>query len=308
MCYLSKNVYFCIMKQQQEVTFQSLTANEDVQIGYSDNDIVVVDSIQQFTEVRAAHVAMNAIAICTQGKIRAQMSGSTIQLVKNQIAIVPQNVMVTDVMVSPDFDMKAMFFTTHILQSFLREKMNVWNGLMYIQRKHILTMDDVEFQFYTKFYDMLTLVIESGKDKPFCTEIIQSLLRGAVLGLCSSLTVKLHNPVTPSDRQSASNTHFQRFINLLNDAPVKHRTVEDYASELCISPKYLSMQCKKCSGKTASEWITEHVLEEIRFCLKQTDLSIKQICDRLGFPNTSFFGRYVKQHFGMPPIEYRNKG
>lgn len=296
------------MKQQQEITFQSLTSNEDVQIGYSDNDIVVVDSIQKFTEVRAAHVAMNAIVICTQGKIQAQMSGSTMQLVKNQIAIMPQNVMVTDVMISPDFDLKAMFFTNHILQSFLREKMNVWNELMYIQRKHILTMDDVEFQFYTKFYDMLTLVIESGKDKPFCTEIIQSLLRGAVLGLCSSLTVKLHTPITPAANQSASNTHFQRFINLLNEAPVKHRTVEDYASELCISPKYLSIQCKKYSGKTASEWITEHVLEEIRFCLKQTDLSIKQICHRLGFPNTSFFGRYVKQHFGMTPIEYRNKG
>ena len=36
------------MKQQQEITFQSLTTNEDVLIGYSDNDIVVVDSIQQF--------------------------------------------------------------------------------------------------------------------------------------------------------------------------------------------------------------------------------------------------------------------
>ena len=31
------------MKKQQEITFQSLTANGDVQIGYSDNDIVVVE-------------------------------------------------------------------------------------------------------------------------------------------------------------------------------------------------------------------------------------------------------------------------
>ena len=295
------------MKQQQVITFQSLTHNEDVQIGYSDNDIVVVDSIQQFTEVRSAHVAMNAIAICTQGKIQAQMSGSTMELHKNQIAIMPQNVMVADVMVSPDFDMKAMFFTTRILQSFLREKMHVWNDLMYIHRQHILTMDDVEIRFYTHFYDMLTLVIKEGKDKPFCTDIIQSLLRGAILGLCSSLMLKRHTAAITMTRQSASNIHFQRFINLLNNAPAKHRTVEEYASELCISPKYLSIQCKKCSGKTASEWITEHLLEEIRFCLKQTDLSIKQICARLEFPNPSFFGRFVKRHFGMTPVEYRNK-
>lgn len=27
----------------------------------------------------------------------------------------------------------------------------------------------------------------------------------------------------------------------------------------------------------------------------------------LGFPNASFFGKYVKQQFGMPPLEYRRK-
>ena len=44
-------VYFCSMKQHEEVTFQTLADNEDIQIGYSDNDIVVVDSIQQFEEI-----------------------------------------------------------------------------------------------------------------------------------------------------------------------------------------------------------------------------------------------------------------
>jgi AraC-like DNA-binding protein len=48
------------------------------------------------------------------------------------------------------------------------------------------------------------------------------------------------------------------------------------------------------------------VLEDIRYYLRQTDLSIKQICDKLAFPNPSFFGKYVKDHFGMTPLEFRN--
>lgn len=48
------------------------------------------------------------------------------------------------------------------------------------------------------------------------------------------------------------------------------------------------------------------MLEEIRYYLKQTDLSIKQVCDRIGFSNPSFFGKYVRQHLGMTPIEFRN--
>ena len=39
-----------------------------------------------------------------------------------------------------------------------------------------------------------------------------------------------------------------------------------------------------------------------------TDYSITQICDRLGFPNPSFFNRFVKKHFGMTPMRYRQQG
>ena len=297
------------MKQQEEITIQSLANNEDVQIGYSDNEIVVVDSIQQFTQISSAHVAMNAIVICTSGKAQAQMNGIQMELHRNQIAIIPQNVTVTDVMVSPDFDVKGMFLTNRILRSFLNEKISVWNDMMYIHRQHIVTMDEDEILFYTHFYDMLTLTIEKGKENPYHTEIIQALLRSAILGLCGTMKWMLSqndNQLSIINYQlSTSKSHFQRFLDLLLSTDVKHRTVEAYANDLYISPKYLTTICKKNSGKTANEWITEHVLEDIRYYLKQTDLSMKQICDQLGFPNPSFFGKYVKDHFGMTPMEFR---
>ncbi|MCR5513199.1 MAG: helix-turn-helix domain-containing protein [Prevotella sp.] len=291
------------MKQHEEVTFQTLADNEDVQIGYSDSDIMVVDSIQQFTEINIAHVSMNAIVICTDGKVQAQMNGIKMELHKNQIAIVPQNVTITDVMISPDFNLKGMFLTNRILRSFLNEKISIWNDMMYIHRQHIVTMDEDEILFYTHFYDMITLAIERGKENPYHTEIIQALLRSAILGLCGTMKWMLSNE---NHETHTTDSYFQRFLDLLHTNDVKRQTVESYASELCITPKYLTAVCKKNSGKTANEWITEHVLEDIRYYLKQTDLSVKQICDRLGFPNPSFFGKYVKDHFGMTPKEFRN--
>lgn len=298
------------MKQREEITIQSLANNEDLQIGYSDSDIVVVDSIQQFAEVRTAHVAMNTVVICTSGKVQAQMNGIEMELHKNQVAIIPQNVTVTDVMVSPDFDLRGLFLTNRILQSLLREKMNIWNDMMYIHCHHIVTLAEDEILFYTHFYDMLTLTFTKGVDNPFHKDIVQSLLRSAILGLCGAMKQDL--PAIDSQSSSFSSLpstgkgHFQHFLDLLYSTEVKHRTVETYAAKLCISPKYLTTVCKKNSGKTANEWITEQVLEDIRYYLRQTDLSLKQVCDRLGFPNTSFFGKYVKDHFGMTPIALRN--
>ena len=134
---------------QEEISLQTLTDNEDIQIGYSDSDIVIIDSIQKFAEISAAHVSMNAIAICTQGKVQGTLNGQAIELHKNQVAIVPQNVIIADPMFSPDLDLKAMFFTNRILQSFLREKMNIWNDVVYVRRMHVITIQDDDLLFYT---------------------------------------------------------------------------------------------------------------------------------------------------------------
>jgi AraC-like DNA-binding protein len=292
--------------QHEEISLQTLTGNEDFQVGYSDNDIVIIDSIQKFAEISAAHVAMNAIVICTHGKVQGILNGRAIELRKNQIAIIPQNVIITDPMISPDLKLKAMFFTNRILQSFLRERMNVWNDVVYVRRMHVITMEDIDLQFYTNFYEMLRLCFDKSMNYPFRTDVIQSLLRGAVLGLCGALKQRMLNDGISIDSHT-NNNYFQRFLDLLHSVEVKHHPVEWYANELCISPKYLSALCKKNSGKTANEWITEHVLEDIRYYLKQTDYSIKQICDQLGFPNTSFFGKYVKEHFGMTPMQVKKK-
>jgi transcriptional regulator GlxA family with amidase domain len=41
--------------------------------------------------------------------------------------------------------------------------------------------------------------------------------------------------------------------------------------------------------------------------LKGTDLSIKEISNRMGFPNSSFFGQYFREQAGMTPMEYRTE-
>lgn len=290
------------MNRKEEITLQSLAEKGEVKIGYSDKDIIVVDSIQKFAEINAAHIAMNVIMICTNGRIHAHMNGRPVELKKNQVAIVPQNVVVTNIMISPDFNLKAMFLNNSILQSALHDKMVIWNDIMYVQHNHVITLKSEYLLIFSQFYDMLNMVIEYSQENPFRNEIIHSILSAAILAVCGELKQML----PPSDEKHLRpSTHFQRFIKLLHNSEIKYRPVEHYASELCISPKHLTAICKKYSGKTANDWIREQVLEDIKYYLKSTDLSIKQVCDRVGFSNTSFFGKYVKEHLGMTPMEFR---
>lgn len=290
------------MNHKEEITLQLLTERDEVKIGYSDKDIIVVDSIQKFAEINAAHIAMNVIMICTNGRIQAHMNGRPVELKKNQVAIVPQNVVVTNIMISPDFNLKAMFLNNNILQSALHDKMIIWNDIMYIQHNHVITLKSEYLLIFSQFYDMLNMVIEHSQENPFRNEIIHSILSAAILAVCGELKLMLPSS---NEKNQLPSSHFQRFIKLLHNSEIKYRSVEYYASELCISPKHLTAICKKYSGKTANDWIREQVLEDIKYYLKNTDLSIKQVCDRVGFSNTSFFGKYVKQHLGMTPVEFR---
>lgn len=292
--------------EKQEMTINSLANSQTIVVDYSDEDIIIVDSIRQLAEPSDTRIKMNMIAAARKGKAQCRLGGQQLSLGANQLLVCPPNSSFSDFMFSPDFEFKALFLTNRIIQSFLREKMNVWNEMMYVYKTHVVTMNPRDIEFITQFTDTVELVIESPADyHPYRVEVIQSLLRSGILGLCGMLKKMVPSQVKAENNHAS--TLFQRFLDLVNSDQTKSHTVEDYASELCVSPKYLTVVCKKSSGKTANEWIREHTLEEIRYYLKQTDLPMKQIADRLGFANPSFFGRYVKEHFGMTPVEFRKK-
>ncbi|MCR4602805.1 MAG: helix-turn-helix domain-containing protein [Prevotella sp.] len=287
------------------ITIQQISQDENISELYSDEDIVIIDNVKNLVDPQPARMNMNMLVICTQGRAEGDLNGRRLSICKNQLTIFPPNVTVSNFMVSPDFDFKAMFFTTRILQSFLGEKMSIWNEVMYIHHLHVLTVEDRDLSYYRNFYDMLRLCIDMDGQTPFRIEIIQALLRAAFLALCGRMKSEKGEDISTVARGQAGDNLFQRFLSLLNSLDVKRRTIEEYANRLCVSPKYLSMVCKKTSGKTAGEWITEHVMEDIRYQLCNTDHTIKQICSLLGFSSPSFFGKYVREHFGMTPVQLR---
>ena len=89
---------------------------------------------------------------------------------------------------------------------------------------------------------------------------------------------------------------------------VVERRVNWYANQMNITPKYLSESVKQVSKRPPNDWIDRFVTMEMRVLLKNSTLSIKEIADRLHFPNQSFMGKYFKEHVGMSPMKYRKEG
>ncbi len=98
---------------------------------------------------------------------------------------------------------------------------------------------------------------------------------------------------------------YKKFNALLMEASPKPREVRWYAEKLGVTPKYLTTITRRLSGRCVSEWIKEAVLADVRRLMIHTEESIKGIAVAAGFNNPAFFGKYVKQHTGMTPMELR---
>lgn len=96
------------------------------------------------------------------------------------------------------------------------------------------------------------------------------------------------------------------FVRLVRKYFRAEHSVRFYADRLCISPKYLSLVVKECTGRSAAEIIDEHLLLEAKNLLRFSGKNIQQVAYELNFSNQSSFGKYFKHLTGLSPSEFQN--
>lgn len=83
-------------------------------------------------------------------------------------------------------------------------------------------------------------------------------------------------------------------------------SVSAIAKEVHLSVNYLRSIFKENTGLSLSSYITEQKLELICNLLKETDMPIQEISDKLGFTTRNYFFTFFKKHKGVTPTQYRN--
>jgi AraC family transcriptional activator of pobA len=108
-------------------------------------------------------------------------------------------------------------------------------------------------------------------------------------------------------RTVESGSLYEQFMHLVHEHCMQEREVQFYANQLNITAKHLNYVCKQNTDVTASEWIQRYAKERIMLLLKNKNLNIAEIADKMEFSSRSFFTRYVKKLLGVTPSEYRSR-
>ncbi len=84
-------------------------------------------------------------------------------------------------------------------------------------------------------------------------------------------------------------------------------TVTQCAAKLNLSPNYFGDLVKKETGKSALDFIQDHVVSLAKERVFDTSKSISEVAYSLGFNYPQHFTRFFKSHVGMTPNQYRSQ-
>lgn len=98
---------------------------------------------------------------------------------------------------------------------------------------------------------------------------------------------------------------YARFRAELERSYATTRRAADYADRLGYTVRTLSRACVAATGQPVKRVIDERVALEARRLLAHTDEPVSTIARRLGFPESTNFGKFFTRHTGIAPGAFR---
>ncbi|MCR4582804.1 MAG: helix-turn-helix domain-containing protein [Prevotella sp.] len=268
-----------------------------------DQSVIIIDSIGVLPENEPYYSKDIFIAICTNGKAQLVYDGTPIIINKDEVFVGLPGSVLSDYLLSPSFNCKILTINPEEIITSNELHSKILNSSLHFKNNPIAKMTEGEKDMLFGYYNLIIQRIENS-EHPFYKDIIHSLLNAFLLEIIGLLTHGV-------DEETSSTLHGEqivtRFVQMVNENAGRERRVDYYADQLNITSKYLSTLVRSVLSRTPSDIIQMVTMKEIERLLHYSDKSIKQISNMMNFPNTSFFGKYFKQHAGMTPMTFRMK-
>lgn len=255
-------------------------------------------------EQQMAHYG--AIIICRSGKANIQVNFDDWQLFEGAvITIFPNDV----IRLMPDETEEP--FLVEMLQydaAMLREASLQLEHTVYEQLRQDRCRQDSPV--VTNIINNMFRLLHVYFDQVGCTCISQ-----LVLLQLKAFFIGFHEYLQRNPRTTKSNGEsprmremFNRFMMLVERDYKLSRNVAYYASQMNITPKYLTLIVRQMTHETPKHIIDHYTILQLKLQLTASRQSVKEIAWEYHFNDVSFFCRYFKRHTGLTPMEIRTVG
>ena len=281
-------------------------------VTYADGRILIADNISRLpVNEKAYRPDMFIVLICSQGRLQTDINGRQYLIEAGDMLLCNSFHTLTDALHSIDFSCSIYCFPGTSSAEAVHVNEKVLRDFFFANDNPVIHLTEEQRGIFRTYKILIGKKLEDGASR-YSEQSMSGLHKAILYDILTIIDKQKHETTEATSTHeeeypSVKSEKVKHFLMLLAEDDSRHHTVEYFASQLCVTPKYLSVICKQETGKTPSCWIRERLIEKIRYYLLNTSLSAKEIAHRVDMPNASFFGKFVKQHFGCTPMEYRNK-
>lgn len=271
---------------------------------YRSGDIVITPlmSLKNLNDITTLIQGVT-IGVTVSGTTRLRINGKPYELRPYTLFIFNENTVIEQVKASIRSSGYMLTYSRSYLNRIhvdTQDVISIYHGFM---GEPCITVDPDEASYINDLSKLMRATLAGDATTANRDRVLAALFAAMfhyVMGI-----IPKHTFVGQADVSNRTDELFNRFVVLLREHCRTQRSVEFYAAQMGITPKYLSLILKKKSGRNASKLIDEAVVYEAKRLLKYSGLSIGEISDNLNFTSQSFFGKYFKQRVGVSPSRYK---
>lgn len=262
--------------------------------------IIITDSLSEIASEKMQGYL--AHALCMSGRMEFDFNGKHFIFADHDLMIVRKGDLVENVTTSDDFQVMVIYINAGFVEHCTPQSNYGMKGQLALFMNPVLHLNEAQFNLCQQDFQGVRYRYETT-GFVFYEESIRCAVQLMILDFFDFHAYNCgEDSITPQYAAVMS-----KFFALLDSGAYrKHREVTYYASEICITPKYLSEICKKASGHSANFWINRYTSLDISRQLRNKKLTFVQISDMFHFSSPGYFSRYVQNNLGMRPSDYRD--
>jgi len=239
---------------------------------------------------------VNDFMLITKGTCLRQVGIDSYELKAGDLLFVARSSVSSTEFMSEDIEGYYCHFNDELLKHYscFLELMNLPES-----QRHVLLRND-DLQRAKTLLDNLSNIYKTSEE---ITESVMRLIASYLETLFNEVLLQIRKNNKPL--QSKGNRLSANYMDLVKANFTKDWNVSDYAEKLMVTSNHLNKAVKKATQRSASEVLFELKIQEAKVMLLQTDSSISEIAELLGFKDISYFGKFFKKQTGQSPANYR---
>ena len=227
----------------------------------------------------------------TKGKGLFQTEEKIVPLQEDDLIIVNPNISHTEIGIKDEtFEYIVLGFEG---TEFYNGDFNLKNSIFqanYSNYKH-------EVLFYLK-----TLLVEAKNKDDHYKVICQNLLEILIINIIRRSNMQLQ--ISPSRKVNKECVFVENYIN---EHYKENITLDQLAELAYVNKYYLAHIFKKQKGISPINYLLEKRIDEAKYLLRTTNLSVNEIGRIVGFSSQSYFAQSFKKAMNKTPLEYRRE-